>query len=356
MKWIYRKNNEPELDVNVDGTLLSSKLEDDYYYIYQSMIENEYEIRFEPYTLLFELIDNEKVVGFATFIVTGPSTYSLTEFFVMPDFESDNLLSDCFLTLLGAGGVISIIEPTRDAVEFLINEGYATKLTDSLVTSAITFDMLGEDILGDYSMDGIVPSSNLYDLNLCSPIFLRDISTPGVCEIMYLKSLSVDDKKYHCNEFRKNTNIDEYFQDIKEVFLENYEEFNQTLFDLKLNLPKSALDYREIVGDGDELSDYFREMVDSGMVGEKRAVEIRNQLIDEYDKGIVKDDGLALRVTYLLDDSAKPDFEVFEDISENFDNFCPYCHTHVSLSEPFCHTCGVNFSNIGISTLKDIKK
>ncbi len=284
----------------------------------------------------FELIHDKKVVGFATYIITQPSAMTLTDTYVLPEFESKNLLLKSFLVLMQSGANISILKPTRDLVEFLIENNFAAKLTDSIVTSAISFDMLGEDIIGDFNLKA-VPSTNLYDLNLCSPIFLYNISTPGVCEIFYLDVLASDDKKYNCSEFRNSVNIDEYFNDIKKSFLENSDEFNQKLIDLKNSLPKSHLDYDEIIGNGDELSDYFEGIVEDGIVDRKTAFGIRNQLKKEYENGEVTDESLALRVTFLLNENENmANIENFNDVNMQFDSFCPYCHGHVSSSNQYC--------------------
>ena len=258
---------------------------------------------------------------------------------------------------MSSGATVSILNPTRNIVESLVENNYATKLTDSIVSSAISFDMLNDRILGNFNLNGITPSTNLYDLNLCSPIFLYDISTPDVCEIFYLDVLPFDDKKYNCSEFRNSINIDEYFNGIKNVFLKNSEEFNQALFDLKNALPTSFLDYDEIIGEGDELSDYFEGMIEEGMVDKKNAVKIRNQLKKEYVNGEVTDQGLALRVTYLLgEDEHMVNIETYNDFAVQFDNYCPYCHSHVSTSSQYCQTCGYAVSNTGTLGIHDIKK
>ena len=304
----------------------------------------------------FELIHDKKVVGFATYIITQPSAMTLTDTYVLPEFESKNLLLKSFLVLMQSGANISILKPTRDLVEFLIENNFAAKLTDSIVTSAISFDMLGEDIIGDFNLKA-VPSTNLYDLNLCSPIFLYNLSTPGVCEIFFLDVLPSDDNKYTCSEFRNSVNIDEYFNDIKESFLENSDEFNQKLFDLKSSLPKSLLDYNEIIGEGDELSDYFEQMVEDGITDRRTAVRIKNQLKKEYENGMVTDQALALRVSFLLnEDENMAEINKIDGINMQFDTFCPYCHSQVSPSNPHCQTCGFSIDVTNMLSLGDIKK
>ena len=357
MDYIIRKNNEESVIPNFEGKILSDVLKRNYGYIYESMKVNDYNIRFEEYSLFTELVYEEKVVGFATFLIPQASALCLTETYVLPDFESENLLLNSFLMLMSSGAGLSILEPTRDVVEFLIENSFATKLTESIVTSAISFDMLENDIVGNYNLNGITPSTNLYDLNLCSPIFLYNISTPGVCEIFYLYVIPSDDKKYNCSEFRNSINFDEYFKNIKKSFLENSEEFNHILFDLKNSLPKSYLDYNEVIGEGEELSDYFEGMVYEGIIDKKTAIKIRNQLKKEYENEEVTDQSLALRVSFLLnEDEHEVNLETFDDVEVQFDNFCPYCYSQVSLSSPYCPVCGYNISKKGLTSIRKIKR
>ena len=357
MEYIIREDNQGLIMPNFEGTNLSDILKKDYGYLYQSMKANNCDVHFDVFNLFFELVHDKKVVGFAAYAITQPSSMTLTDTYVLPEFESENLLLKSFLLLMRSGSSVSILKPTRGTVEFLIKNNFATHLTDSIVTSAVSFDMLEEDIIGNFNMNGITPSTNLYDLNLCSPIFLYDISTPGVCEIFYLDVLASDDEKYNCRKFRDSINLDEYFNDIKKSFLENSDQFNQKLIDLKNSLPKSLFDYDEIIGEGDDLSDYFKGMVEDGMVDEKDAVRIRNQLKEEYENGEVTDQSLALRVSFLLsEDEHIGDMEKFEDINMQFDTFCPYCHNQVSPSNQYCLTCGYSIFEENMLTVEDIKK
>ncbi len=357
MKYIIRNNNEGEMIFSAEGDSLSDILKKNYDYIYESMKANNYNVRFEGYNLFFEFVYDNKVVGFATYVIPQVSAMALTDTYVLPEFESKNLLMKNFLILMKSGANLSIIKPTRDMVEVLIKNNYATNLTDSIVTSAINFDMLEEDILGNFNLEGVTPSTNLYDLNLCSPIFLYDISTPGVCEIFYLDVLTSDDDKYNCSEFRDSIDIKKYFNNIKKSFLENSEEFNQILIDLKDSIPLSYLDYDEIIGDGDRLSDYFEDMIEEGMIDRKKAIKIRNQLKKEYENGEVIDQSLALRVAFLINEKENmSNIRTFDDVNMQLDYFCPYCHGHVSSSNKYCLTCGYSISDINMVSIHDIKK
>ena len=105
---------------NFEGDELSAKLKKDYGYIYDSMNANNYDIRLDGYNILFELVSDNKVVGFAAYFITQPSAMTLTDTYVLPEFESPSPLLDNFLTVFESGSNISIIRPTRDVVEFLV--------------------------------------------------------------------------------------------------------------------------------------------------------------------------------------------------------------------------------------------
>ena len=183
-------------------------------------------------------------------------------------------------------------------------------------------------------------------MNLASPLFLEDITTPGVCEIAYQKVLDADDRRYDCRRFRDSIDIDEYFLEVKEIFLKNHEEFVRILMDLKDLLPRGVLDYKTVFGDGDGLSDYMWRLIDSGFVTENEAKRIISQLKRDYDEGIVPEEALMTRISYLGEgvDLSK-DIDLFlENVSKAAD-LCPYCYQPVSLSDRFCRVCGCDISD-----------
>ena len=64
MEYIIRRNNDDETKPNFMNELLSDTLKKNYGYIYESMKANNYNIRFEGYSILFELVSDEKVSCF----------------------------------------------------------------------------------------------------------------------------------------------------------------------------------------------------------------------------------------------------------------------------------------------------
>ena len=116
--------------------------------------------------------------------------------------------------------------------------------------------------------------------------FLYDISTHGVCEIVYLDVLSSDVKKYNFSKFINSMDIN--LRILKMPFLENAREFNQKLINLKNSLPKSYLDYDAIIGDGDDYLIILKIWL-WWNADKKTVIRIRNQVKKEYEKGELRD-------------------------------------------------------------------
>ena len=98
MGYVTRNNNEGEIIPNFEGKMLSDTLKMDYGYLFESMRANNYDVRFDVYNLFFELVFDNNVVGFAAYAITQPSVMTLTEAYILPEFESKNLLLKSFLS------------------------------------------------------------------------------------------------------------------------------------------------------------------------------------------------------------------------------------------------------------------
>ena len=178
-------------------------------------------------------------------------------------------------------------------------------------------------------------SSNIYDLNIRSSLLLMDISTPGRNIIYYHEELENDFNRYGKRKHLNNS----YFNVIKDLFLQNSEEFTQIMFDLKDKLPKSQLGFDIVVGHGEEFSDYMQDMVDDGIISKNKAQRIKEVLTEEYRRGEVTDDGIITRFNFFLNDL---DSQIgILDIQLNT-NSCPYCCNPINLSDESCSICGYN--------------
>ena len=340
-KFIIRNDDKPKFIQNESSDYLDveSILREDYAYIYES-IQNEGFILENKFGDFFkEILFESKVVGFAFYELNSMSNFVLNEIYVLPEFRGNSLFLLEITILLSAGNTLSILQPTKNVVEILIHYGFAVKLSENIVASAISFDLKSEDILSnsndkfDYSQ---IMSSNIYDLNIRSSLFLKDISTPGKNVIYYHEELENDFKEYGK---RKSLN-ESYFNEIKELFLQNSEEFTQIMFDLKERLPKSQLGFEAVLGYDDEFSDYMQVLIDEGVISKEKAKNIKDILTEEYGRGEVTDDGIITRLNFLITglDSQIDPFNIFEMNT----NLCPYCYNPINLSDDSCQICGYN--------------
>ena len=120
MDYIIRDEDNVNIIEN-DDLKLSQFLRDNYEYIYDSMIAQDYDLRFEEFTFLFELVFESKVVGFASYLTDDFSTVCLTNVFVLPEFRGNQLFVKNLFYMIASSEMISILEPTRNLVEILIH-------------------------------------------------------------------------------------------------------------------------------------------------------------------------------------------------------------------------------------------
>lgn len=340
-KFIIRKDDDPKIIHNdlSDYLDVESILKNDYGYIYES-IQNEGFILENKFGDIFkEILFESKVVGFAFYELNSMTNFVLNEIYILPEFRGYSLFLLEIIILLSAGNTLSILQPTKNIVEILIYYGFASKLSENIVASAISFDFKNEDILSNSDEkfdDGQIMSSNIYDLNVRSSLFLMDISTPGKNVIYYHEELEND-----FNEYGKRKSLNEsYFNEIKELFLQNSDEFTQMMIDLKERLPKSQFGFEVIIGYDDEFSDYMQDLIDGDIISEDKAKNIKDILTEEYERGEVTDDGIITRFNFFIND-LDSQIDHFN-IQEMNANLCPYCCNPINLSDESCQICGYN--------------
>lgn len=248
MKYIVRKDNIPEMLNNYGEEVLDEKLKTQYHYILDSMKVEGYSIRFNDFSFFCEIVFDTKVVGFVTYQYIIGNNLAMNEVYILPEFRGNNLFLDEIMKILMSGATLSFNEPTRQLVEILIHGGFAAKLTDNIVATAFSLDITKENIIyyGDFDVGDLICSATLYDINICSPLYLHDISTPGVCHIAYQKPLYSDDLQYNCCEVRESIDMDEYFNAIKMDILKNNDEYVSVLKRLKNNLPAGIMNYETV--------------------------------------------------------------------------------------------------------------
>ena len=257
-------------------------LKNDYEYILDSMKNESYYIYSPVGNFFEEILYNAKVVGFVIFDALSNFELRLIDCYILPEYRKNGLFLEVLSKFFAIGVNLRIVEPTRYVVELLIKYGFAKKVNENIVVSAIEFDFDECDINSnsdEYIQSNQNISSNFYDLSICSTIFCDGDN------IVYHDLLKKDLDKYGS---RKELN-DEYFDNIKKLFSENFKYYNQVLTTLREDLPDSYFDYDEIVGEGDELSDYLLFLVRDGFLDYDGVIHVRNKLRLDYENGEIKD-------------------------------------------------------------------
>ena len=340
-KFIIRNDDNPKIIHNdlSDYLDVESILKKDYEYIYESIQNEGFILENKLGDVFKEILFENKVVGFAFYELNSATNFVLNEIYILPEFRGNSLFLLEINILLAAGNSLSILQPTKNIVEILVHYGFAHKLSKNIVASAISFDFKNEDILSNSNEEfdnEQIMSSNIYDLNIRSSLLLMDISTPGRNIIYYHQELENDFKEYG----NRKSLTDSYFNEIKELFLQNSEEFTQIMLDLKDKLPKSQLGFDIVVGHNEEFSDYMQDMIDDGILSKNKAQRIKDDLTEEYERGEVTDDGIITRFNFFLN-GLDSQIDIW-DIFQLGTNICPYCYNPINLSDESCQICGYN--------------
>lgn len=102
-------------------------------------------------------------------------------------------------------------------------------------------------------------------------------------------------------------------------------------------------------------------LVDNGSLKYNEALKLTEQLKREYEDGLVSDEGLIVRFSYLMSDvDLSKEYDLFfENISMTGD-LCPHCHQPVNMTDNYCMVCGCNISDEKFldydKVLEEIKK
>lgn len=325
--YVIRENGTPEL-ISVNRTFefleIFEILENNYPYILESIEKERYVIENEICLFFDELVFEDKVVGFVAFDVVEDFSVILNECYILPEFRGNRLFFNAIEKLNFLGSHLVISQPNRKIVELLIDFAFAKQVSDNIVVSGIDFkfdDFTVKSSKKTNLVNEKLDKSNYYDLNICSTVLVRDD------DVLY-HDLSENDLK----AYGERDEIDEeYFNNLTEFFLKNSDEFEELIESLKEELPNRDFGYDEIIGSGDGLSDYMAEMVSGGLISFDDAVDVKNQIKEEYESGEFKNDSeLNKRLFDLINEDETPhmDFKHFrafmnmvEDNSPDFQFF-----------------------------------
>lgn len=330
---IIRKNDNLQRVFLSENTFdIISILKDNYAYIYDSIEREDFILKYPECNLFKELIFERQVVGFCTYDFSREfMTAALSNIYILPQFRGNGIFLGELENTMKDYCKPSIMEPTRLVVERLIDYGFARKINDNIVVSAIEFIVPGSHVLSNCPYGNEELSTHFYDLEMCASFHVLDLDK-GI--IAYSSPLNYDIIHYDCIE--KRMGIDEdYFSKIRELFLGRDVEFMQIILHLEENLPIKSYTLSEIIGDEDNFSEYIQSLIDDGHVSHEKALEIKRQIKEEYECGMILNESLLIRLAYLFDSNLEPSIK-------SHDEVCPYCSMPVDDHDRFCHFCGIN--------------
>lgn len=307
-------------------------LKTDYPYIYESIQNEGIILKYSSCNLFKELICDKKVVGFCSYDFSREFlTVALNNIYVLPQFRGNHIFLKELENTMREHNKPSIMEPTRLVVELLIKYGFACKINEDIVASAIEFIVPGSHVISNIDYGNEELSTHFYDLKMCSCIHILNIDE---AHIAYSAPLNYDIIHYDCIENRELMD-DAYFNGIVDIFRDNDVKFMNILLNLEERLPVKNYTLEEVIGDENGFSPYIESLIEDGHVTYQKALEISRQVREEYEAGMILNESLLIRLAYLFEENVVPKIGSHDDV-------CPYCSMPVDNHDKFCHFCGIN--------------
>lgn len=335
INYLLRDNNTQKVFLTENTIDIKDILTENYNYIMNSIIKENFILKSDECNLFKELVYDNKVVGFCSYDFSREfMTAALNNIYILPEFRGNGLFLEELKKTMNEHHKPSIIEPTRHIVELLIKYGFAKKINENIVASAIEFIVPGEHVLTNKKIINEEElSTHFYDLNICASIHVLDMNR---CIIAYSLPLNDDIIRFNCIEKRSEIN-DDYFNGIIELFNRKEDKILEILVELEEHLPIKEFSLEEVIGSDDELSHYIETLIDDAHVTYAKALEIKEQIREEYEAGMILNESLLIRLAYLFNIPEEPTLITH-------DETCPYCNMPLDSHDKYCHYCGINLS------------
>ena len=334
INFIMRDDNTQNVFLSEDAFDVFDLLKANYPYIYESIQNEGFILKYSQCNLFKELICDRKVVGFCSYDFSrGFMTVALNNIYILPEFRGNRIFLKELENTMREHNKPSIMEPTRLVVELLVKYGFACKINENMVASAIEFVVPGYHVLSNSDYENEELSTHFYNLEMCCCIHVLNSNE---CHIAYSAPLNYDIINYDCIENRVEMNED-YFKGINELFSDNDEKYMKAVSRLEKRLPVKRYTLEEVIGDENSFSPYIESLIDDAHVTYQKALEIKQQIRQEYESGMILDDSLLIRLAYLFDEGGKAKIK-------SHDETCPYCDMPIDSHDRFCHYCGMSLS------------
>lgn len=332
INFIIREDNTQNAFLCEDAFDLIEILRTKYSYIYDSIQDEGFILKYDQCNLFKELVCDRKVVGFCSYDFSREFlTVALNNIYVLPQFRGNQIFLKELENTMREHNKPSIMEPTRFVVELLVKYGFACRINDNMVASAIEFIVPGYHVLSNGDYDNEELSTHFYDLKMCSCIHMLNLDES---HIAYSAPLNYDIIHYDCIDNRQDMD-ENYFDEITGLFKNNDEMFMKILLNLEERLPLKNYTLEEIIGDENGFSHYIESLIDDAHITYHNAFEIKQRIKEEYESGMILNESLLIRLAYLSE--GKEEVKI-----KSHDETCQYCFMPIDSHDRFCHFCGIN--------------
>ncbi|KZX12941.1 hypothetical protein MBORA_09840 [Methanobrevibacter oralis] len=332
MNYLKRDDNTQRIFLTESALNVEDILKEKYDYIWDAINDENFILKSPECNLFKELLYDNKVVGFCSYDFSRQfMTVALNNIYILPNFRRKGIFYRELKKIIETHQKPSIVEPTHLIVEILIKYGFAQKINDNIVVSAIEFVIPGHNVITDCDYnDSEELSTHFYDLNMSASIHFLDLKNASIA---YSSPLNYD--IIHYNALENRAKIDEdYIKEIQKYFIENEEEILNLVQELEEGLPLKKYTLDEIIGEDDELSFYMETLLDDAHTNYAKLLKIKEQIRNEYEEEKLLDESLLIRLEYLLNDNKTPTITSHSET-------CPYCNMPTDNHDRFCHFCGL---------------
>ena len=330
-------------------------LQERYPYLYDSLMEDEYELEYDGYDLFQEILFENKVVGFITFhkFTFVENQFSITECFIMPEFRGNNTLFEILRNLIITDNFEFFIHnPNRAFMKVLTKNNLAYEFDDNLFVSYMNFHVEVSEVYLNSNIEELFNDSfvefpykaNIYDYNLSSSLFRDPLSN-------FLNDVSIfactnprkfDLDKYNLHAKFKSIDAD-YLKSRFNTWMDNQDYISKFFKDAEDNLFEN-ISVDKMIGTEDELDEDFIETLKEFNLTAEDGFKIRKHVLDALDKKQITMHSYNVRINYLLKNIG----DVNREIGDYDDNVkkCPFCHNRVPDFLNSCVFCGLHIRNI----------
>lgn len=352
--YITRQNQEFKSFTKdeIDGNLMEF-LENEYGYIYESILDEGYILEYTDFDTFFELTYDNKVVGFYTTDTIFDNTVQvcINEFYVLPEFRSNKIFLYQIINLLQTPNISLVLrKPSRNVVDILIKEGLAFEFADGLIFTYVKFmNNFGSVFVNNkikkayHTMDpkyfdlNIV--GNVYDYKHCMTVFndANDIFAKKASTVCFSMPRRMDVEKY--NLMPKLKKIDKnYLKEIGRAMKRNQDAVYEVSTIIYNNI-YGGLNVDNLIGTDEKLHDYVVQLLEENKLSEDDGQEIRSKIQEALDEEEILPITIRRRFEYLLL-NPQADALVSGDVEEGI---CPYCGSELQYNLETCEMCGYNF-------------